>query len=149
MGDIVELELWSLPFKNSAPLDARAIAEQCRLATSASEAIVLGLNFVPGPTDVLLLEAKIKAGEVSEHEFQQFCGSHRLAPDVTDPKSAAHFMVFAEGQSLAWLHFPASGDGEVMARFVHRWASAAGYIICLGQGEPALAESEIQALWPC
>jgi hypothetical protein len=143
---VVDLELWSLPQRAAVPLDGKAIAEQCRLATSLPEEVVLGLSFVSDEADVAALAAALVEGE-SRERFEAFCRQQELPDDPSHPASAAHFLAFTEGQPLAWLHFPASLAGQSMALQALRWAASQGYVVRSGQGGPALSEAEVGALW--
>ncbi|MBK1616693.1 hypothetical protein CKO44_24955 [Rubrivivax gelatinosus] len=111
------------------------------------EDVVLGLNFVPDETDGQVLAAKFAKGDSSARQFEEFCLNQELPVDSGHAKSAAHFLAFTEGQPLTWLHFPASQEGQGMAASVYEWATTAGHIIRRGQGERALTETEIRALW--
>ena len=144
---IVELELWSAPGSLTTPVDGKQVAEQCMRATSLPADVVLGLSFIPGDTDVEILKMLIAEGVTTKDHFEVYCQGAHLSAMPLSSESAARFIASVEGSSLAWLHFPASPDGREMALQVHRWASNAGYIVRKCQGEPALSELQVAALW--
>lgn len=119
---IVELELWLPPQSDRAPLDGKELAARCLRETGLPSDVVLGLNFVPDEQDVEQLKRAVETNEVKPEDFQSFCKGRGLRPNPEDMKSAAEFLVFARGQSLAWLHLPAESSGLAMAKMIVSWA---------------------------
>lgn len=145
MCRVVDLELWSPP--GTSLLDGKAVAEACRSATAAPPEIILGLNFVPEEADTKSLVLSFAEDPQLALTFQNFCHEQGLSSEWTNVEAAARFMVFIEGQPLAWLHFRTDPSGKGLALSVCRWATDSGYVIRSGQGERSLSESAIHALW--
>jgi hypothetical protein len=144
---IVDLELWSRPFDVQVPLDGKHIANDCRGFTGLSEDIVLGLSFIPDPTDKINIDISIARGEVTMQDFEVFCASNDLRPSTNDSISAARFIAYSYGQPLAWLHFPIGVEGLQMAIKVLNWASSNGFLVKIGQGEAQLSEIQVRQYW--
>jgi hypothetical protein len=147
MQRIVELELWSRPRTSIAPQDGNAVAEACRKDTGISEDVVLGLSFAPDESDVLSLQLALAAGEVTPDEFKRYCAQQQLEPAINSTSSAASFLAYANGQPLAWCHFPAGPDGYPMARLTLQWAGSMNLLLAIGQGEQSLRETQLAELW--
>lgn len=145
---VVDLELWSSPHSARVPFDGKAVADACRRATGLSPEIVLGLNFVPGPTDVTNTTAMLQSGEASQAEFQEFCVGQNLEPNPSSELSAARFLAFSLGQPIAWLHFPVAPEGRQAAQLVFQWSERERFIVVRGQGEQALSAVELSRFWP-
>jgi hypothetical protein len=84
--------------------------------------VVLGLNFVPDPTDVENLLASLSSGEICLEDFVAFCAERSLESNPRNERSAAEFLAFAEGQALAWLRVPAGEAGISIVRTLVGWA---------------------------
>jgi hypothetical protein len=148
MNRVVELELWSKPRISVFAEDGKLVASACRDGTGLSEQFVLGLSFVPDEMDTKNLQFALAEGELTQTEFEQFCARLGLRADANDETSAAQFLTYAIGQPLAWLHLPESAEGLSMANSILAWAEPKGYIVKLGQSEPALSADELSRLWP-
>jgi hypothetical protein len=147
MQRIVELELWSRPRTSIAPQDGKAVAEACRNDTGLSQEVVLGLNFVPDKSDVENLQLALAAGEVTLHEFKRYCAKQQLEPAINSTSSAAAFLAYANGQPLAWCHFPAGPEGYPMARLTLQWAGSMNLLLVIAHGEQSLREAHLAELW--
>lgn len=147
MKRIVDLELWSLPLEAQMLFDGKLIAEECRTSTGLPDDVVLGLNFVPDATYITNLDISISRGEVTTQAFQEFCAKHNLLHDRNDPLSAGRYLAYAFGQPLAWLHFPAGGEGLEMARQMFIWASSRRLILVAAQGEAPLSMDQLGQYW--
>ena len=148
MQRIVDLELWSKPLTTVAPYDGKAVADWCRIDTELPEEVVLGLSFVPGPTDVENIRLILQSGESTKPEFEHFCKAHGLAPDLNNELSTARFLIFLRGQPIAWLHLPEEASGRKAASSIYRWAERQSLVITKGQGEKAMSISELLLHWP-
>ena len=148
MQRIIDLELWSKPLTTIAPYDGKAVADRCRLDTEQPREVVLGLNFVPGPTDVENVRLILQNGESTKPEFEHFCQAHGLPPELNNELSSARFLIYLWGQPLAWLHLPEEAEGRKAVLAVYRWAESRGFVITKGQGENAMSMSELLLHWP-
>jgi hypothetical protein len=119
---IVELELWLPPLSDRAPLEGKELAARCQRETGLPSDVVLGLSFVPDELYVEQLKRAIETNEVKAGDFQDFCERRGLLPTPENTRSAAEFLAFTRGQSLAWLHLPAEPSGLAMAKTIVRWA---------------------------
>ena len=144
---VVELELWSKPGNPNGPLNGKDVARACRLATGAPEDVVLGLNFVPSPTDVENVRLMIADGEASTYAFTRFCSERGLPCDPTSQLSAANYLVHARGQPLAWLHFSADHNGLRDAQRIFRWAEAMHFLVVAEQDGLSLDLDTLAVFW--
>ena len=145
---IVELELWLPPLSDHAPLEGKELAARCQRETGQPSDVVLGLNFVPDEQDVEQLKRALELEEVKPEDFQNFCERRGLRPTPEDPRSAAEFLVFIRGQSLAWLHFPAEPTGLAMAQTITRWANENNMQVHDGAGTyELLSEEQVYERW--
>lgn len=147
---IVELELWLPPLSDSAPLEGKELAARCQRETGLPSDVVLGLNFVPDEQDVEQLKRAVEANEVKPEDFQSFCERRGLQPTPEDTRSAAEFLAFTRGQSLAWLHLPAEPSGLAMARTIVRWAHENNMRVHDGASTyELLSEEQVYERWQC
>jgi hypothetical protein len=145
---IVELELWLPPQSEGALLEGKEVAARCRQDAGLPSVVVLGLNFVPDEQDVEQLKRALDTEEVKPEEFQSFCEGRGLRSTPEDIRTAAEFLVFLQGQSLAWLHFPAEPSGLVMAKTLTRWAHENNMQVRDGASTyELLSEEQIYGLW--
>ena len=145
---IVELELWLPPLSDRVPLEGKELAARCQRETGLSADVVLGLNFVPDQQDVEQLGRAVELGEVKAEDFHYFCITRGLPPDQEDTRSAAEFLVFIRGQSLAWLHLPAEPVGLEMAKTITRWAHENDIQIHDGDSTyELLSEEQVYGRW--
>jgi hypothetical protein len=145
---IVELELWLPPLSERAPLEGKELAARCQRETGLPPDVVLGLNFVPDVRDVEQLKRAIEMEEVKLENFQNFCERRSLRSSTEDTRSAAEFLVFVRGQSLAWLHLPAEPSGLAMAKTITRWAHENGMQVHDGSSTyELLTEEQVYGRW--
>ena len=147
MQHVVELELRSRPLSSPTPLNGRAVADKCRQDIDLPATVVLGLNYVPDEIDSVNLLTAIANREFSLQEFSHHCEQQMLKNDPTDKVSAASFLAYVEGQPLAWLHIPATSEGQIIAKRLSTWATKNGFHIVLGQGKAPLTTEQISNLW--
>lgn len=119
----LELELWSLPGFAIPPMDGHQTAAECQMALGLPSGIVLGLSNIPDKTDCENLLLAFDGGEVCQSDFLSFCADLSLPQDIQNPESAAHFLSYSFGKSLAWLHIPATSEGALQAASIINWAS--------------------------
>ena len=145
---IVELELWTRPWRHDSPLEGKDVAARCREETGLPADVVLGLSFVADEQDVEELARDLSNGDVELTDFERFCQERQLAADPTVPRSAAEFLASNRGQAVAWLHLPAELAGLEMARTLASWARNNDMRVHDGADtfEP-LRDEQVHSLW--
>ena len=149
MNSIVDLELWSAPGSSLCLPSGRPVAERCRVDLGLPESVVLGLSFDSDDTDVQNLTLALQEGELTEADFRMFCSKHDAPATLTHTESAARFLAFSYGQSLAWLHFPATTSGAQMCRNVIHWARRENLCVVQATAQYCLlGETGVSLVWP-
>ncbi len=145
---IVELELWSPPGSESLAKEGKDVAARCQQESGLPTDVVLGLNFVPDEQDVETLRARLEAGEVHANDFLSFCAQRGLPTSPEHARSAAEYLVYIQGQPLAWLHVPAERSGFLMAQTLVKWARQNGLELRDGgYTNELLSEAQVYANW--
>ena len=106
MQEIIELEICSQPGEN---IDAESGKDLELLLISElglNEDMVIGLSFFPEKAHVDNLLIAINEGELNVDAFSSYCRSHNLNTSIHDKRSAAYYLEYEYGRTLAWLHIP-------------------------------------------
>lgn len=110
-----ELEVWSRP---GLQLDLEY--GKCELETDmwkvgVERDVFLGLSEVPSCIDSHNLRCDIESGALAICAFSTFCTSHGLIDSMENPLSAARFLEYSYGRSLAWVHIPCNAFASDVA----------------------------------
>ena len=118
MQYVRELEAWSVPGQLLHPEYSKCVLQQELWDAGIPRDVFLGLSAIPDATDCENLKLSIRAGELAEDLFIEFCVAHHLPASLQSQESSAKYLEYMRGRCLAWIHLPEAANGSLLLTIV-------------------------------